>query len=63
MNLRFLKLLFCFFLFCFFLLIFGKPAAERYLAGNVMFRDTKMEPQHLETPAITVCVDAVCTWN
>ena len=62
MNIRLLKLLFCFFLFFFFLFIFGAPAVERYLVGNVVFRDTKMEPQHLELPAITVCVDAVCTY-
>ena len=62
MNLILSKLFFCFFLFLFFLFIFGKPAIERYLASNVVFRVTKMEPQPLEAPAITVCVDVVCTY-
>ena len=58
MGIRLFKLFFCFFLFSFFLFIFGVPAVQRYLAGNVAFRATKMEPQRLEAPAMTVCVDA-----
>ena len=59
MNIILLKLFFCLILFLFFLFTFGVPAIERYLARNVVFRAAKMEPQHLEVPAITVCVEAV----
>ena len=62
MNIGLFKLFFCFILLFFFLYIFGKPAIERYLASNVVFRVTKMEPEPLEAPAITVCVDVVCTY-
>ena len=62
MNIMLSKLAFSFLLFLFFLFIFGKPAIERYLASNVVFRVTKMEPEPLEAPAITVCVDVVCTY-
>ena len=61
MNIGVLKLLFCIILLSFFLFIFGKPAIERYLASKVVFRVTEMEPQPLESPAVTVCVDVVCT--
>ena len=53
------KVSFCIALFLFFLFIFGKPAIERYLEGNVVLQLSRKEPEPLNLPAITVCVDMV----
>ena len=59
MSVILVKVFFCLGLFLFFLFIFGKPAVERYLQGDVVLQLSSNQPEPLALPAITICVDMV----
>ena len=46
-------------LFIAFLLVFGLPAYDRYRSNEIYIKESVVESQVLEAPALTICVDAV----
>ena len=46
-------------LFVAFLLVFGLPAHDRYKSNEIYIKESVLESEGLEAPAMTICVDAV----
>ena len=46
-------------LFVAFLLVFGLPAYDRYRSSEIYIKESVLESEGLEAPAMTICVDAV----